>query len=665
MNDSARTPIVGFDLGHGETALARAYAGTTDAPQVLQIPGSGLPGGRQCVTAVSEMPDGSVLIGDNAMGTRGGRLYLAFKGPALKDEQVRHPVRLFTGEIRTSLVGAADLPPNGAVRWVFGSPSGWPPALRAEYAALFRAAGFANTEVVPESRAAMLYARDSGEVPIDPAALNGDVLIVDLGSSTVDFTAVVRRQQRNLRQPDGRKMELHDRGTNLGASLIEREIMERVLREHPRQQDLEDALASDQNARLRLELLCRKAKEDYFRQGAENPASDSTVIRADRFDTPRGRVLVDVELTKADMDGVLDTPLPAIGDRTWRQAFREDLQAAAAELGGAPDAVLLTGGASRMPFVLQIAREMFGAERVQRGAEPEAAIARGLAIAGRISVHTEGFTREVQELLNSGKVRELVEQRLPDLAQRVGAAAAESLTERHVIPAFRRWRNGDITTLNAMAAEIARDLAAELGQPDNPAVVTTVSTWQNGLKPQLEELTRPICNRWHLPPTALTLAATDISQQSWNIAPLDRSAPATDFIENLAGGIAVIVAAALSTLLFGHGVALIATTGPVGWLIGFLATLLVLRYGKDKAEKKAKEKIEKVNLPGWVRRGIGREEKILAKLRAGAKDQEAELGRALADQFLKESGPQLVVDISTALELQLEALAAEAKFLIE
>ena len=147
MSKSASGPIVGFDLGHGETALARTYAGTMDSPQVLQIPGSGLPGGRQCITAVNELPDGSVLIGDNAIGTREGHLYLAFKGPALNDERVRHPVNLFSQKIRSSLVEAADLPPNGSVHWVFGSPSGWPATLRAEYTALFRESGFANAEV--------------------------------------------------------------------------------------------------------------------------------------------------------------------------------------------------------------------------------------------------------------------------------------------------------------------------------------------------------------------------------------------------------------------------------------------------------------------------------------------------------------------------------------
>lgn len=651
MTDKDGTPIVGFDLGHGETALAKTYSKTTEPPSVLQIPGSGLPGGRQCITAVNEMRDGTVLIGDSALGRREGRLYLAFKGPELKEERVRHPVHLFTKKIRSSLIDTADLPSNGSVRWVFGCPSGWAPSLRVEYASLFRAAGFTDAEVVTESRAAMLYARDSGEVHIDAVKLNGFVLIVDLGSSTVDFTAVVKRRQQ--------KLELRDRGTNLGASLIEREIMERVLREHPYRQDLEDALASDQNARLRLELLCRKAKEDYFRQDVEHQLSQDGAIRADRFETPGGRrVLVDVELTKATMDSVLDTPLPALGDRSWRQAYREDLKEAAAGAGGTPDVILLTGGASRMPFVLEIAREVFGGKRVQRGAEPEAAIARGLAIAGRISSNTAGFTADVQALLNSGQVRELVEQRLPDLAQRVGAAAAEGFTERHVIPAFKRWRNGKIATLNAMSAEIASTFAAELARADNDAVLKAVAAWQNDLKPQLEELTRPICNRWHLPPTALTLPPAGVGQQGWSISAVDRSSAATDYMVGMGGVATGIVAGILSAIIAAH-TALFAVTGPVGWVVGIIAGAIVIG-NKDKA----KEKITAANLPLAVRR-MQAEAKVVAKLRTSAKQQEAQLGKELAEQFLKKSSAQLAREISAALRRELEGLAGEAKFLIE
>ena len=656
MSDTTGKPIIGFDLGHGDTALARTSAEATDAPQVMQIHGSNLSSGRQCITAVNEQPDGTVIIGDNAIDRRTGRLYLGFKGPQLAEEQVRHPTQLFSRQIRDSLYAESDLRKNDSVSWVFGCPSGWPPPLRAQYADLFRQGGFTQAEVVTESRAAMLYARDSGEVKVDTVALNGCVLVVDLGSSTVDFTAVVRRRQQELGSKSGRRLELRDRGTNLGASLIEREIMERVLREHPQRDLLDEMLASNQNARLKLEVTCRKAKEDYFRLDNAQQAAGGEGKRSEAFEVPgKGRVWVNILVTREDMESVLDTPLPALGGRSWREAFRDDLRSATAELKRKPDVVLLTGGASRMGFVLEVVREMFGKDKVLRGAEPEAAIARGLAIAGRIGARTAGFTADVQRLLRSEQVRELTEERLPDLAQRVGAAATKGFTERHVIPAFRRWRNGDIRTLNGMSEEIARSFSEELGAPGNQAIMKAVAEWQDSLRPQLEELTRPICNKWHLPATALTLPPADVSQQGWNIAPVDRSGAATDFMTGLSGVITGVVAGILSAVILAH-----LLLGPIGVVLGIITGAFFFAVGKDKA----KEMIMDMDLPRAARRMQG-EQAVLAKLRAEAGLQETELGRTLAVQIVQKSGSKVTVEISTALERELETLADEAKFLIE
>ena len=656
MSNAASRPVIGFDLGHGETALARTTAEATDAPQVMQIHGSNLSSGRQCITAVNEQPDGTVIIGDNAIDRRTGRLYLAFKGAQLTEEQVRHPTQLFSKQVRDSLYAEGDLRKQDTVSWVFGCPSGWPPPLRAQYADLFREAGFSQAEVVTESRAAMLYARDSGEVKVDTVALNGCVLVVDLGSSTVDFTAVVRRRQQALRGKSGQRLELRDRGTNLGASLIEQEIMERTVREHPQRDLLDEMLAGNQNARLKLEVTCRKAKEDYFRLDNAQQAAGGEGKRSEAFEVPgKGRIWVNVLVTREDMESVLDTPLPRLGGRSWRQAFREDLRDATAELKQTPDIVLLTGGASRMGFVLEVARETFGKDKVLRGAEPEAAIARGLAIAGRIGARTTGFIAEVQRLLRSGQVRELVEERLPDLAARVGTAATDGFTERHVIPAFRRWRNGDIRTLNAMADEISRGFSDELGNPANKAIMTAVAEWQDSLRPQLEELTRPICNKWHLSATALTLPPADVSQQGWNIAPVDRSAAATDFMTGLSGVIAGVVAGILSAVILAH-----LLLGPIGLVLGAVTGVYFFAVGKDKA----KEKIMDMELPRAARR-MQSEATVLTKLRAGAGRQDAELGQTLAGQIVQKSGSKVTVEISMALERELETLADEAKFMIE
>jgi hypothetical protein len=91
------------------------------------------------------------------------------------------------------------------------------------------------------------------------------------------------------------------------------------------------------------------------------------------------------------METVLNTPQPSLEGLSWRQAFRAALDGVAAQLTEPPDAELLTGGASRMHFVQEETREVFGADRMLLGMETEVAIARGLALAGRMSLRAAAF----------------------------------------------------------------------------------------------------------------------------------------------------------------------------------------------------------------------------------------------------------------------------------
>lgn len=648
MAENNGVPIVGFDLGHGETALAITYAGKTAPPAVLDLPGAS-GAGRQHVTAVNEHPDKGIIVGEAAVEARGGTLHLGFKGRALERDQVRRPVELFSTKIREDLVSQGKLPnPASRIRWVFGTPSGWPPRLREAYATLFRQAGFSHVEVVPESRAALLYARDSGEVPLEARQLGGCVLVVDLGSSTTDFTSIVERKDRPI-----------DQGTELGASLIDRAIRDRVLATHPQSEQLGDAIQKDRSLRLRLEMLCRRAKEDFFRLAREvASAPDASVIRTARVETTRGVIYVNVELTAADVQAILDTPLGELGGRSWRQAFHDDLAAAGQTLGTEPDAVLLTGGASRMHFVLDVARDRFGADRVLIGTEPEAAIARGLAIAGRINMHAAGFMADVAELVDGNQIEALVTERLPEFARMMGAAAADGITKRHVIPAFRRWRNGEIGTLDQVADTIAKGVEAELNDPANTAITRAFVTWYNKLQPELEELTRPICVRWHLPPAAMALPKVDFSGRTYRLPVADTGA-ATQMLEGLAHVANVVVAGIIATTLFGAGVAIIASTGPFAVIIAAVAAWWAMKEGMDAAKEKARSYV----IPLGVRQ-LRSERGLLGKLERDAATTERTLAEALANQFLTDGGPDLVADISKSIANQLGALADDAKLLI-
>ncbi|MFI2238751.1 Hsp70 family protein [Streptomyces chrestomyceticus] len=646
---SDSTVIVGFDLGHGESALAKTYTDKTAPPVVLDIGSTGA--GRQHVTAVAEHPGRGVLVGREATEARGvTSLYLAFKSPEIERDEVRIPIRLFVEKVgRDARERDQDLSGARPVRWVFGAPSGWGDELIGVYGELLSQAGLTDVEVVRESRAAMLYARDSGEVQIERDQLGGCVLIADIGSLTTDFTGVFGYQT-------GPPI---DAGVQLGAGLIDRTILERQLSRHPLADALRETLQDSRFERLRLELLCREAKETFFRTDPSRFVDDpeATVGGTRKVVTRAGNAYFEVELTAAEMEAVLDTPQPSLGNRPWRQAFRDALHEAAGRLGRDPELVVLTGGASRMHFVQEEAREAFGADRVLLGLEPELAIARGLTLAGRMGLHAAGFRADVRKLIKGDRVGSLVQDRLPALGERLGAAVAEGMTERHVIPAFRRWRNGDIATLDEMAKGISRALHAELAEPGNARLAEAIAEWQNELRPEIEELTRPICHRWHIPPSAMELPAVQVSGGQMDV-PFD-SAAATEVLDNIAKVVNVVVAGVVAMTLFGAGTAIIATTGPFAVIIAAVVLFIGINEGREAAMAKARQ----TNIPLMMRK-VGGENRLVSKLRQGAGPQEAQLAAAFSAQFIEDGGQKLVSEISKGIAADLEALARDAELFI-
>ncbi|MFI1682876.1 Hsp70 family protein [Streptomyces sp. NPDC020607] len=645
MTEPADIVIIGFDLGHGETALASVHADRITQPEMLDLPGSR---GRRHISAVLDHPSDGVLVGESAITARQGDPYLGFKSPDLGLPEVVTPLRLFVSRIVADVLDTAPPRPGQELRWVFGTPSGWPPETRTRYAQILGELCPGQVEIVSESRAALLYARDSGDVAGSAHRVTGSVLIVDNGASTQDYTYVSEHSGRPV-----------DHGNiKLGAALLDKEICRRLVLRNPQRKLLEKIIAVSPAEARYLEYLCRRAKEEFFRtdqqQLAVNPKSRIGVMDIVEADDGE-EVMVDIRLSYTDMQEVLDSPRAELGGLSWRDAFRQDLSTVIGNLPAPADLVLLTGGPSRMDFVRVIARELVDdPDRVALGKEPEFAIARGLALAGRTSVRTAGFRAEIAELLRGGAVEQIAREHLPELARALGTAVAGGVTERHVIPAFRRWRTREFVTLQDMAERVAAGVDAELRDPADPRLKQVVADWQNGIAPELEQLTRPLAERWRLPAHALELPEVTVTSSGEFDVRVDMGA-ATGIVENVARVVNVAIATVVATVLFGTGTALIATTGPFAVLVTFGFILWGLSVGKDEVMRRMRT----ADIPLWVRRAKS-EASLASKLRGKAASTEAELARKMAEQFLTETGDTLVHDVSAAIAAQLTALADEA-----
>jgi hypothetical protein len=645
MTESLDTLVVGFDLGDGETAVATVPARGNSVPGVVTL--TGAPGnGQQHVTVVGEHPEHGVLVGAWALARpfEMRSLYITFKRPQIDDPEFRVPALMLVNAVRADITGNGKVASAGPRRWVFGAPSGWSPELRVRYAALLREAGLDEpgvlVDVVPESRAAMLYSREAGELTDWSGLQHGSALIIDVGSSTTDYTMV-----------RGHKMQPADHGSPLGARLIERTILDRLL-DSPDGRVVEDLLQETRQLRPAVEMACRRLKEDFFRSDqARARMPGFAVYNTERIHHPRGSQLLTLELTAAEMAEVLAAPQRDLGGRSWPEAFRSDLEGIAAREKRPPEVIVLTGGASRMWFIQPTVQEIFPDSRIVVGKEPEVAIARGLALAGRISIRASGFRADVRALNTSGDIERIVTARLPALAEQIGAAAADGMTERHVIPAFRRWRNGDIVTLSGMADQVADSLRLELTAPGNPKIDQIVVDWQNSLIPEIDDLTRPICNRWHLPPEAMTLPLLDVSADPGDLNLRPDVAQGTALLRALATTITNVILAVVAVGLL--------ATGPIGVMVGLIAASFGLLIGKEAALEKATTS----NLPLKLRQ-LRSEEKLVERLRAEAPAKEQELATMLATQFLADGGPKLVADISRGIGDRLESQAVEAELLI-
>ena len=554
--------IVGFDLGHGETAVALALLSATVEPQILDVYGT-----RSILTAVAQHPTRGVLIGDDAVMARNvSNLRIAFKSPDLERLDVHEPLTLFVRKVVDILLQDRKITGGDTTLFFVGCPSGWSEIVRLRYAELLRHGGMTQVTVLPESRAALVYARDSGYISQDLA--EGAILIVDIGSSTTDFTAVQHLEIR-----------LSDFGQNaLGGGLLDKAILERTVMTHPRQAELQQIFAEYPVYAAICELECRKVKEMYFSNPdmwRETPASRSV-----RLETSPP-LYVDIAITPQGMNELLMTPLLQLQGRSWYTTFREALAHAKNRMGEEqPQLVLLTGGASRMAFTADLCAEVFTEARIVRGAEPEFAIARGLASAGRVELKTIAFREEVELLLTSGKLRQTVEERLPALMSGVASFLAQGLADHTVLPAFRDWQTGRIRTLAELEQTIQPRAVAWLESAEGrQALAQVVTVWFAGLLPSVEKLTDPICDTYRIPHASLSvppfLNMTHVAPVPGGMVDMG----SMTFLGALGNVVTLLGSVIIAKILGGGGTALL-MHGPLGFLIGLVIGLVTLSLGK-------------------------------------------------------------------------------------
>jgi len=636
------TEIVGLDLGHGETAVAKAKVESIETPEMLEINNK-----KVQITAIGWHPDLGILVGEQALIHAGvTQLQIGFKQKPNLDPNYRQTISNFVATYYQLLKASRQIEIGGNVSHFYvGCPSGWSLSERGEYQKLLKEAGIGLVSVVPESRAALMQAKEAGKLDYDE--IKSAVLIVDIGSSTTDFTLVKSLSEFPL-----------DFGRNaLGASLIDKAIFERTLANHEHRALLEKVFEEHPHHKLRCELQCRKAKEDYFSNELLYRESQSF---ARGFECISSQLFFIPQVNRAIMEEILNQPLPQLEHKSWIQAFGEAVSEAKEKLatqGIATKVLLMTGSASRMQFTRQICQEIFPEAELRPDPEPERCVALGLARVGRWERRAAAFKQEVNQLCDSEKLKALIERHIPALIELLVEPLSTGTIANAVKPGLQEWRNNRIRTWIDLESSIEQRSQQWLKSTQAQQIINNkcVAWFNSKIQPDLAAETDPICQRFQISKSSLRFEGginPSVVNPELSIGD-DILAAIAALIVNLviAGG---TIGSIIALLLTGHLIL------PIALVYG--ATLLGegVRLNREKIEDTIKKQVD---IPGWIR-SISLGDRAIDNM---CEKMHPELEESLREQMThkQEAFEELIGKVGQELKKALDAKAEEAIILIQ
>lgn len=612
--------IIGFDFGHGESAVCRGLANPEREPTPDPlIMGDGFSGAGPIVTAVARRArDGRVLIGEAALESPDAEdLAVAFKAPNFDEDKVREPTVAFIGRVVEYLVKNAAIADPARAAFVFGAPSGWDEhTIRRFKDVLGESVPYPSVDVVKESRAAFAYAVHSDEIDFDTEHQRKTVLLVDLGSSTIDFTMVDALSERPV-----------DVGMPLGAGLLDKAILAHVLTGEE-YEELRPTIESDPSLLAKCEAMCRKAKEAYYTAIDVHGELDYPISVSGRIPTIN---LFEVLLDETAMATVESLPLPELHGQSWFERLEDELRSIQGRLEASPNIVLLTGGAARMPRVLEVAQLVFGKKRVRRGSEPGLAIARGLVLAGNIDRRISAFRADVARFERTA-LESVVGSGMKGFGKRLGEVLSKDMTSDFVVPEMERWLTGEVDTLDDVGDNINARIGEFAASPEFKArMAEQTASWFNEITSKVERETAPICERHGLPQRTLTPPHIDVDGDQFRVTDsLDLVGDET--LDDVLLSLSAVVAGLVATTAFGAGTAVLVPTGVGTVIVAAVAVFVGLAMGLDNAKEVAQERLRSYKVPVYVRSMLAG--KIRKKLGERADEIEKETRKAISKAFV-------------------------------
>lgn len=377
--------ILGIDFGHGETAAAFAEQPQNDKqlrsmkPEEAQIKRTNR-NDRELESAIRQDKRGNWGVNLGA-----SKLVISFKGTvdALTQEQsdaFQAYIKEVYGRIKKHHPERFERDDSNFDLYI-ASPTKWTEPEKTAYKrfveeALGRSVGW----VINESDAAYFHKRS-------PEQSDGTVLVIDFGSSTIDYTLMI----------DNKKVDIDSLSNSLGARNIEQILFESYRVTDNYRDNIEKARAElirtgNEHIDLEAEIMfaIRKAKEITYSEN--NPIIKGMWILAELITDRDSEIEITFQFRFSNFETLI---------AEYQSLVIHDFERLKAEIDDrlgnrGLDRIILSGGASIMPWVQDGVQRVFGTEIVEDD-DRSYVVAKGIV---KYAAAQELGKRKIESILN-------------------------------------------------------------------------------------------------------------------------------------------------------------------------------------------------------------------------------------------------------------------------
>ena len=624
----------GFDLGDAESAIARLYKEDQVVPEMITVAGE-----KSFITAYAQLNSGELIIGEKACyADNVNKRRIRFKSRFLTDGSSAADVKSFAAGVLGQLYGSGDLIKNEETSIYVGCPAGWNRNAREHYREIFESAGYPPVKIISESRAAMVSACQSKHLQIGVDILSKPVLVVDIGSSTTDFAYIM----------GGKEVEMQTAGeVMLGGGLMDEILLEEsVAASGIFKKKIQAVFEESEPWRAYAEFAARRLKEKYFSDEdywSRNKCVESIVLH---YNLP---VKLTLKMDKDIAGKLVNKKTSKLGGRSFREVFVESLKDVKKGIDGKqPELIFLTGGVSKLPAIRQWCSEVFKDSVIITATDPEFSVARGLAYCGRIDEDLREFKEDLDKLVRSNTIEDIVSKHIPQLYRDAVDTLVDPIVAKVALPIFEKWRSGEISRLEETDVILQQDIADFLSEDETRELLAgPITSWLRPVIEELEEHTVPICIKHRIPYTALSLrsylSVSDIDIKV-NAKELFAINEMTILIDSIVTALLAILMSTLSFIPF--------FADPSGIMVGIITSIVVLFLGKDKMQ----EKMLSADIPKPMRKLVPKSA-FSSRMDNISADVKEAFYKSLEQEKNDEISQRMVEEISTQIQHTLVKMA--------